>query len=272
MYGFIQGMWNCISKFYSWISPLIAWLCAQITYHSTISNIFQMNWANSYMFPVPHPMWSHTYIHCIEPSIHVMDSYLLVWIISMPASNSRMLVAVQKIVAFAKLQWKTVGMDPLAEKSCKLLSKTLRMYEPLRFSLSVWPPGSTRIWNSSIYKQKSRFTYTWNCSQVYIKRRKFTDTIRMLAIYTWLHATYVQTTLGSGMPRIRTVMFFTHFWRSSAVFAAKSWLPLVLMILNWYSLWILALLFASTCWTCRMFLNSRKNWGWKPVTNSAWLL
>ena len=183
MYGFIQGMWNCISKFYSWISPLIAWLCAQITYHSTISNIFQMNWANSYMFPVPHPMWSHTYIHCIEPSIHVMDSYLLVWIISMPASNSRMLVAVQKTVAFAKLQWKSVGMAPLAEKSCKLLSKTLRMYEPLRFSLSVWPPGSKRIWNSSIYKQKSRFTYIWNCSQVYIKRRKFTDTIKMLAIY-----------------------------------------------------------------------------------------
>ena len=128
-------------------------------------------------------MWSHTYIHCIEPSIHVMDSYLLIWIISMPASDPWMLVAVQKTVAFSKLQWKSVGMAPLAEKSCKLLSKTLRMYEPLRFSLSAWPPGSTRIWNSSIYKQKSRFTYTWNCSQVYIKRRKFTDTIRMLAIY-----------------------------------------------------------------------------------------
>ena len=145
-----------------------------------------MNWTNTCFQYLIKCGVIHTLHRALYPPIHVlvaMDSYLLVWIISMPSSDPWMLVAVQETVAFSKLQWKSVGMAPLAEKSCKLLSKTLRMYEPLRFSLSTWPPGSTRIWNSSICKQKPRFTNTWNCSQVYIKRRNFTDTIRMLAIY-----------------------------------------------------------------------------------------
>jgi len=74
-----------------------------------------------------------------------------------------------------KLQWKWVGRAPFAVKSSKLLSDTLRMYEPLRFSLSAWPPGNITTWNSSVSKQRNRIQCACHT--------RFTPTVHM--VHSW---------------------------------------------------------------------------------------
>ena len=69
-----------------------------------MSNQLQ-NWTIQVSIARSYGVYIYIYTHTCALHGTAMDSsYLLVWIISMPASDSRMLVAVQKIVAFSKLQ------------------------------------------------------------------------------------------------------------------------------------------------------------------------
>ena len=96
---------------------------------------------------------------------------LLVWMTTRPVLDPQTLIHTgvhSTLLMLDKLQWKWVGRTPFAVKSSKLLSDTLRMYEPLRFSLSAWPPGTITTWNSSVCKQRNRSQCAWYTPTVHM--------------------------------------------------------------------------------------------------------
>jgi len=129
-------------------SALLLWLIGLICYHLQGMGI-TLNWMVLKWYKYAQNKYIDAY--------HNLIANLLVWIISIPVLDPLIMIAVHcTLLMLDKLQWKGVGWAPFAVKSSKLLSDTLRMYEPLRFNLSAWPHGSTSTWNSSVCEQRKK--------------------------------------------------------------------------------------------------------------------